>query len=251
MRQVAAFLALSTVLLVGGESASAGTIYDAAADFSITNGNPNGVWSYGYFSPLTTTPLNLYTTPHFSFLGNPDWIAWNNPSAGDGTVPAAFKNTSSTTEQTGTVKLGPGQLAEHPGPNNEVAVVRWTAPASGVYIINVTFSGVDVGGNNPLGTSTGTTTGVHVLNNGASAFNSSVNGFGNPTSFSETLALPVNFQIDFTVDFSGSATDLNYFNDSTGLSAQISTVPEPGSLTLLGLGIAGMAGYRLRRRRSA
>ena len=29
-------------------AATAQVVHDAAADFSITNGNPNGVWSYGH-----------------------------------------------------------------------------------------------------------------------------------------------------------------------------------------------------------
>jgi hypothetical protein len=240
MRWTSLSLSLLALVFAGIGTARGGPVYDAAADFSITNGNPNGVWSYGYFAPGTTTPLNLYTTTYTNFIGGPGWIAWNDPTVGNGTVPAAFKNTTGVTETSGTVQLQPGQLAEHPGPNNEAAVVRWTAPASGTYLINVTFSGADL---------VGTTTDVHVLNGGVSAFDGNVNGFGNSTTFSETLTLPVNFHIDFEVGF---GNDQNYFFDSTGLSAQISpfqVVPEPASLTLLGISAVGLVGYTWRRRK--
>jgi hypothetical protein len=242
MRWTGLSLALLALVFAGMGTVRAGPIYDAAADFSITNGNPNGVWSYGYLAPDTTTPLNLYTTTHTNYQGGPGWIGWNNPLVGNGTNPSAWKNTTGVTETVGTVQLQPGQLVEHPGPSDEEAVVRWTAPASGTYLINVTFTGADV---------VGTTTDVHVLNEGVSAFDGNVNGFGNSASFSETLTLPVNFHIDFEVGF---GSDNNFFFDSTGVSAQISTpqisgVPEPASLTLLGIGAVGLVGSTWRRRK--
>jgi hypothetical protein len=52
------------------------------------------------------------------------------------------------------------------------------------------------------------------------------------------------FQSAYPADFLASG-DLAY---QEGLTTDVSAAPEPGSLTLLGLGVAGMAGYGWRRR---
>ena len=59
-------------LFLGRGRASAGPIYDAAANFSIAS-NPNGVWTYGYSSTLTPgAGLTLYTMTTNGLGGNPE-----------------------------------------------------------------------------------------------------------------------------------------------------------------------------------
>lgn len=159
------------------------TTYDAAADSSTTN-NPNGVWSYGWSSMLTST-LNVC----------PD------------------------------------------GSGGEYCHARWTAPDAGIFDITAEFSGVDF--------VAGTTTDVHVSPNGVSLFNGSVDSFvgyddsasfgPTPSSSFSTTAVPVSNGdiIDFTVGFGSNG---NFYYDTTTPSATISTVPEPATILLLGLG---------------
>jgi hypothetical protein len=233
-----AFLTALGLLFLAAQSVSAGPIYDAAADFS-TATNPNGVWTYGYSSSLTPGPgLTLYTMSDNAFLGNPNFIAWTaNIALSD---PAVWKNTASTTQTAGTVSLLPGELAFHPGPSDQFSFVRFTAPQAGLYSIATTFTGRDFVGP--------TTADVHILDTGISLFSGEVTGFG-PTSDVVAPNMVLQLAAGDTIDFAvGFGTDGNFFFDTTGLSATITNVtpvPEPGTVALLLIGLAGVAGYRL------
>ena len=96
-------------------AAQAATVWDPTAEFSITNGNPNGVWSYGWdnggsFVPYTSTWSN-------------GWDGWRGNIGGDGT-PIVGRNDSTWTS----CNVAPGQLTLHPGPSGQASILRWTAP---------------------------------------------------------------------------------------------------------------------------
>jgi hypothetical protein len=109
---------------------SAQTAWNPTADFSITSGNPNGVWTYGWMDTGFTT-FTPYTTNLFNggVGGSPQWYG---PLGGDLT-PTIWHNTS------GSVFFGvlPGQLALHPGPGAQPSVLRWIAPSGVSGSVNV------------------------------------------------------------------------------------------------------------------
>ena len=121
-----------------------------------------------------------------------------------------------------------------------------TAPAAGLYNISGFFEVLDA-------TPTGVL--VNLYDNSAPVFAGvALNGPATPPntpntpgqkySFSNTLPLAAGDVISFGVNNGGG----NYYYDSTGLAATITRVPEPTSLSLLAIGLAGF--WSLRKRRS-
>jgi len=213
------------MLLCCGIPQASAALHNATTDFSITNGNPNGVWTYGYqstggstFIPYTqngTTPVVLY------------WAGW---IAGDGN-PSLGKNISGSTIN----GVGPGQLYVHPGPSGQPSIFRWTAPAgvaSSVHVEGQFFAG-DIG----------------VMKVAITLNNDWVTKLFQATDagvFSFDQAVSPGDTIDFAV-YDG------FGYGSTPLDARISygstsTVPEPSSLGIASLLAIG-AGVRRRRHR--
>ncbi len=110
--------------------------YDATADFGITNGNPNGVWSYGWMA-TGFTGFTLYTN---SFLGagvNPHWWGWWTLHL----TPSIWMNRTA-----GWIDgVPPNHITLHPGPGTEPCVLRWTAPGTGYYSVVGEFLAGDWG----------------------------------------------------------------------------------------------------------
>ena len=182
--------------------------YDAAGDFSIT-GNPNGAWSYGWSPTLGGAFTKDVSTrsghPH------PELQSWDGPISSF--FPVISKNITNATVVVGTVTWQPGQMVNHPGPNGEYSVLRWTAPKAGEVEFSASFSGAD-----------STTTDVHVLFNETTIADcdGNVNGFGAGPTFSQTLVVEIGDTIDFVVGFGNNG----YSNDSTGVDALITYVDE-------------------------
>ena len=228
-----AIFALPAILAVAVPPTHAGSVYDAAADFSPTN-NPDGVWSYGSSTTLGS-PFMLGNT-HGNAFGIDYWV-------GDYTTtgPSITHNGTQKPVTFSSVTWDVGQLGFHPGPNGEYAIVRFTTPSTGTYSLDAGFIGLDFVGP--------TTTDVHIIINVSSIFDGNVAGFGpgsGPT-FSEVLALHTGDTVDFAVGF-GSDQDWGF--DTTGLSATLTAVPEPAGLVQLGLGIFGLFTYGSLRRKS-
>lgn len=179
-----------------------GETYDVALDFSVAS-NPNGVWSYGYMTSLGSGLIAYQESGNSSGLDY--WV--HNLSLG---APSVIHNPTSDTIDRGTPVVAAGQAAFHPGPGGEYSVFRFTAPDSGAYQLDCSFHGID---------KAGTTTDVHVLLNGTSIFDGSVNGFGPGTgpSFNANLVLAVGDRVDLAAGFGNGS----FFNDSTAVDARL------------------------------
>jgi hypothetical protein len=243
MRRKRSLIAVLGFLLNGIASVEAGIVYNDAADFSATT-NPNDVWSYGYLA-AGSSPVSSTFTAYGDKGTVGGSIEYWNISGGGLNPPEIFYNSSNNVVQYSTITMQPHQAAFHPGPSDQYSDYRFIAPQSGTYTLSVTFIGIDDGG---------TTTDVHVLENGTSLFIGNINGYGNTATFSTTLTLANAALIDFAV---GYGSNHNYFDDSTGINATLTltgaSVPEPGSIILLGEGslslLGCVGGYGSRRRR--
>ena len=207
-----------TALLIASHLPAA--TYNAANDFS-TISNPNGVWSYGSSTALGGT-LALYVNngPYPGYTAFDNWHADGYPCVTHNPQPVTV------TDSIGTVRLAPGQLALHPGPNGEFSVFRFTSPTTSLFNVSGSFSSVDYW--------VGATTDVHILRNGISLLDGLLNGgFGPGTGPSFNLDIPLNSgdQLDFAVGWGNDS--INW--DSTGMDALITEVPEPNSIALVGL----------------
>jgi hypothetical protein len=195
--------------MAGAGVAHASSGWNAAGDFSATN-NPAGQWSYGWsMSRGSAFTLSTPTTVD----GTIDW--WTGDTGGDPLEPGVFYNpTDSVVAPNVTNPLPPHSLAFHPGPDGENSIVRWTAPASGVFEVSATFTGRDDAG--------GTTTDVAVMLDGSrQLWSAEVSGYLDTHTFEQQLSLNAGETVDFTV---GDGTDGNYYFDSTGLDASVSDV---------------------------
>lgn len=129
-------------ILAPGSIAVADLTWNAVDEFSIENGNPNGVWTYGWMDAAFTT----FTLDDKVLTGLPlPSIGWGGYVHPDHGTPNMWKNLSDNTID----GVAPGQLSLHPGPGYgvgyEVSVLRWTAPDAGAATIAGEFLSGDQG----------------------------------------------------------------------------------------------------------
>jgi hypothetical protein len=179
--------------------------YDAVRDFSITS-NPNGAWTYGWQSSLGA-PLNLYTvTDSTTFTGLSAWLETGMTMYAP---PFVGHNDTDTTVCFRSFCVPPGYLHLHPGENNELSVVRWTAPTSGTFFLQGAVRGLDA---------ITSTNFLAILNSERHLFAATVSNSNPPVFFHRTLTVSAGDTIDFLVNFGQNGS---YFNDSTGIQFKL------------------------------
>jgi len=110
--------------------------YDPYLDFS-TSANPNGTWSYGKTSSLGGS-FSLLTQSLTFDAGKLEGWGWREGGSG-GADPFIIANLTGVDVASGTTVYAAETLAMHPSFNQEYAVLRWTAPSSGDFSIDVSF----------------------------------------------------------------------------------------------------------------
>jgi hypothetical protein len=206
------------------------TQYDAVNDLTAGN-NPSGPWSYLYAMSVggALTPLIAETASSSppvdgfgSMLDYPDNVQ-------------VLRNFGPDPYNTSTIIAPPTLLLIDP--QGIVADVRWTAPVTGTYDVNGLFEGIDTHGqNHQLLVLRDYDSSLFSLTNGASGF-----GQDAPFSFSGF------FSAGETIDF--LANGLRGDFEAVGLTAAITSVPEPSSVALAALAIVGLFIAQLRARR--
>ena len=210
------FVVMGSVLLCSAQSATAQIVWNPTTDFSTINGNPNGVWTYGWMNTAFTT-----FTPYASSTAN----SWRGNIGGDGT-PVIWLNTSGSTSY----GVPNGNLSIHPGPGTEPSILRWTAPTgtSGTAHVVGQFLAGDSG-----------TMLVAVRFNGGTVWSATDAG-----AFDFNQLFVAGDQMDFAV-YGG------YSYGNTPLVMSITAaIPEPAFFSILAGSLALGLAYK-RRRRSA
>ena len=206
------FVAFVLLFVVLGSSHSFAATFDVTADFSATN-NPAGAWSYGYRTTPLSSDFNLYLSSG-NFTGVDFWFL-----AGTG-LPDVGK----TPDPGGRIIMHPGNTAAL---ESFLSVVRWTAPADGLYDLDTVFTGDD---------SRGPNVNVFVVRNGLLEFTANIPANGVSRDYSDTFSLSAGDFIDFAVGNNNNVGNRNF----TRLEASLSAVPIPAALPLFVSAVAGL-----------
>jgi hypothetical protein len=215
--------------------ASAST-WDLIDDFSISNGNPNGDWSYGYYAGGTSGTWTLYNgTGDSGTLRN--WFVAPSDTDAHGNVSMNYTaNTFTQPDWTPGMSWRPGQLCvmtpySFGAPDDDPAC-RWTAPADGTYTITANWE------NRAM---SGTATDVFVRLNGTGIYADQISGFteldapleNSVSTYTQVLQLAADDTLDFGASMVGDDG-----GHQVGLDVVIT--PEPATLVMLGLGALGL-----------
>ncbi len=221
-------LAAATLAIGMAAVPAAAVTYDAFTSFNGTQGA--GGFTYGSFDGTSFTA--------FTGANGCASVITGTTCLSNGGLPGVFKSNSGAFEQ-GSVNVPGDALLLHPGPNaGQTAVILFTAPTSGSYILTYTAAIAD---DSPSGVF------LFGLQNNVVVNLAQLNGANPFFTGSGCCFLAAGQQIGIGIDYDGS-----YFNDSIGVNVTFvgGAVPEPANWALLIAGF-GLTGAAMRRRRVA
>jgi hypothetical protein len=235
-------LVFTAFIALCASTAWAGLIWDAQAEFDVTAQPINGVWTYGYgvgpndYRGTFDYPVGTATDGGWtrSMGGSPDYspYMWCNKTDTAGIYPA----------QSLVLSSGWGGEDYH-------TYVRWTAPADGWYQVDSRYEMMTYTNGSYWTGEMDVTTVV----NGVNVFADYVSGYdyqqynGAWPAYSpgpKTSTGTYYLQAGQTVDFVGGVGWVDAAYDFVNIAGcKVTAVPEPGTLILLVLGLAGVAAY--------
>ncbi|MBS1703147.1 MAG: PEP-CTERM sorting domain-containing protein [Armatimonadetes bacterium] len=198
-------------------------VWDLKQDFSITQ-NPNGAWAYGNYNSSGTFSANTTSSNFYGVAtGWKDSDGNDRPFVGtvdfDGAIPGCSA----------------GQVIAHPdfaGTTHPYAGTRWTSPITGTINVTATFFAGDSAAVSEF-----------VSINDASFIGQDFDETNDWTiTFSQNVV--AGDYLDFFVG-PNSTGDVNFASTPMDVHITTSSVPEPTSLAVLGLG--GLALVRKRK----
>ncbi len=122
-------------------------------------------------------------------------------------------------------------LAMNAGPNDEYAMVQFTAPVNGIYTFQGVFQGIDT---------VGTVSSVYLLENNVVLASGSVLGFG-PGSDVPLSSGPLLLSAGDTLTYAVGGLTGNSMTALIDAQVSASAIPEPSVYALLGLALVSLA----------
>jgi hypothetical protein len=224
----AAFIA---VLGLGVAAAQAETAWNLTTEFSTIN-NPNGVWSYGLGSGHVGWSYLPVFEDWTTARGAPGLGAWE---AGLGWYdPGVIYNTTASPATAFGFTWGPHEVALDTYGADEWSVgwpiVRFTAPADGLYDWSATWHNLAGGGD-----------GTDIWCYSEALYWVYL---GPATSGTYTSSTPTSLLAGQTICITAAGN-----GTVTGVDVTVTAVPEPGTLVLLASGLIGLVAYGWRKRK--